>query len=183
MVNALDSVQVQSRDFVTLLSETQTESGRTLLDLVDERPTLMVFLRHFGCPFCRQALDDVAKIESELTRRGMQAVFVHLGTPQRAKPYFDYYKLSHVERVSNPDGSLYGHPHFQLKRTNFFQLIRPSVWIKQMVGLVRDHGVGLIREDVFQMPGVFFLRDRAIVSLYRPRTIDDRPDYLALTAK
>jgi hypothetical protein len=183
MVNALDSVQAHSPDFVTLLGETYTESGRTLLDVVDERPTLMVFLRHFGCPFCRQALDDVARIESELTRRGIHAVFVHLGTPERAKPYFDYYKLSHVERVSNPDGSLYGHPLFHLKRTNLFQLIRPSVWIKQLVGIIRDHGVGLIREDVFQMPGVFFLRDRAIVSFYRSRTIDDRPDYLALTAK
>jgi hypothetical protein len=184
MVNALaNSLQAHGTDLVTVLGETSTESGRTLLSVIDERPTLMVFLRHFGCPFCRQALDDVAKIESELARRDMHAVFVHLGTPERAKPYFDYYKLSHVERVSNPDGSLYGHPVFQLKRTNFFQLIRPHIWIAQLVGLIRDHGIGLIREDVFQMPGVFFLRDRAIVNHYRHRTIDDRPDYLALTTK
>lgn len=172
---------VQARhDLVTLFGETWTESGRTLLSVMDEGPALMIFLRHFGCPFCRQALDDVAKIQAELAGRGVQPVFVHLGTPERARPYFDHYNLAQVERVSNPDGSLYRHPVFQLKRTNFFQLIRPSVLIAQLKGVLRDYGIGLIREDVLQMPGVFFVRDHAIVKLYRSRTIDDRPDYLSL---
>ena len=45
-----------------VLAEYRTETGRTLLELVDESPFLLIFLRHFGCSFCRQTLDDVSRI-------------------------------------------------------------------------------------------------------------------------
>jgi hypothetical protein len=54
-------------NLIALLGRTRTESGRTLLELVDERPVLLVFLRHFGCAFCRQAIDDVSKVRTKLT--------------------------------------------------------------------------------------------------------------------
>lgn len=166
--------------WLTLLRETRTESGRTLLELVDESPVLLVFLRHFGCAFCRQALEDVANVRNEIESRGTRTTFVHLGTAERAKPYFDYYHLSDVERISNPDGSLYHDPAFALARGGVFQLVRPAVWIAWVRGAMRRFGIGLIKEDVFQMPGVFLLRDRAIARVYRHRTIADRPDYRAL---
>jgi hypothetical protein len=170
------------RDLTTLLGETRTESGKTLLELVDERPVLLVFLRHFGCAFCRQAIDDVSKIRAELTARRVQVVFVHLGSPERAQPYFDYYGLSDVERVSNPDGSLYRDPAFTLARVSVFQLFRPAVWIGWLKGAVFKYRIGLLKEDIQQMPGVFFLRDRAIANVYRHRTIADRPNYLELAS-
>jgi peroxiredoxin len=170
-----------SADLIVVLGATLTESGKTLLELVDEQPVLLVFLRHFGCAFCRQAIDDVSKVRAELAARGVQVVFVHLGTPERAKPYFDYYGLADVERVSNPDGSLYRDPVFALARVSLFQLIRPAVWIGWFRGALFQYGVGLKKEDIQQMPGVFFLRDRAIANVFRYRTIADRPDYLKVT--
>ena len=166
---------------ISLLSATRTESGRTLLELVDERPVLLVFLRHFGCAFCRQAIDDVAQVRGQLAKRGVQVGFVHLGSPERAKPYFDYYGLSDVERVSDPDGSLYREPAFALARVSLLQLFRPAVWIGWLRGAIFKYRIGLLKEDIQQMPGVFFLKDRAIASVFRHRTIADRPDYLGLT--
>jgi hypothetical protein len=119
----------------TLLGRTRTESGRTLLEFVDDRPVLLVFLRHFGCAFCRQALEDVANVRREIETAGARPVFVHLGTPERALPYFDYYHLSDVERVSNPDGSLYREPAFALARISVLQLFRPAVLVEWMRGL------------------------------------------------
>jgi hypothetical protein len=183
MANAAATPSQTQADLTAVLEETRAESGRTLLELVDQCPVLLVFLRHFGCSFCRQAIDDVSQIQAELQRRGVQAVFVHLGTPERARPYFDYYKLAAVERISNPDASLYHHPVFQLARVHLIrQVFRPSVWKSWLSGALRRHGVGLIREDGFQMPGVFFLRDRAVAASYRHRSIADRPDYLALVS-
>ncbi len=166
--------------WIALLDKTRTESGRRLIELIDEGPVLLIFLRHFGCAFCRQALEDVANIRAELEARGVRPAFVHLGTPERAKPYFDYYHLSDVERVSNPDGSLYREPAFGLARVSVFQLFRPAVWIAWARGALRKYGIGMVKEDVFQMPGVFLLRERTIARVYRHRTIADRPDYLAL---
>src|ERR1035441_9840940 len=80
------------------LREFHTETDRSLLDLVDESPVLLIFLRHFACAFCAQALDRVSQVRPQIEDRGVRPVFVHLGFPQRAKPYFDYYNLSDVER-------------------------------------------------------------------------------------
>jgi hypothetical protein len=163
------------------LANSTTEQGRTLLHLVDESPLLVVFLRHFGCSFCRQAIDDVAAIKGELAARGVRPVFIHLGTPERAKPYFDHYGLSDVERVSDPGARLYQHPAFQLSRTHpFSHFFRPAVLKGWFMGAIRRYGIGSIQEDGHQMPGVFVLRDRQIANTFRFRTIADRPDYLAL---
>lgn len=174
------AVKTDSESLVALLGTTRTESGRTLLDLVDERPLLLVFLRHFGCTFCRQAIDDVSQVRGKLAERGVQVAFVHLGSPERAKPYFDYYKLSDVERVSDPDASLYRNPVFALARVNLLHMIRPAVWIGWLRGAVFKYKIGLLKEDIQQMPGVFFLKDRAIATVFRHRTIADRPNYLGL---
>jgi hypothetical protein len=170
-------------EMAAVLQQYRTESGRTLLDLLDESPLLLVFLRHFGCSFCRQTLDDVSKIRQTVEARGIRPVFVHLGSPERAKPYFDYYHLSDIERVSNPDASLYVHPVFSLTRKNVFShLLVPHVWKVWLQSAFRKHGIGLVKEDGDQMPGIFYLRDRAIVRTFRYRTIADEPDYLQLIA-
>jgi hypothetical protein len=157
------------------------ESGRPLLELVDESAVLLVFLRHFGCAFCSMALDKVSQARRQIEGGGVRPVFVHLGSPERAKPYFDYYKLSDIERVSNPDATLYQLPAFALSRTNpYLQPFSLAVWIGWLKGAMFKYGVGLIKEDGYQMPGVFLLKDRRIVRAFRHRTIADEPDYLKL---
>lgn len=172
---------VEQEQLVAVLREYRTETGRTLLQLVDQSPVLLIFLRHFGCAFCRQALDQVARIRAEIAARGAQPVFVHLGTPERAKLYFDYYQLSTVERVGNPDASLYQHPVFALSRMNpYLNLLSFKVWKGWLSGALRKYGIGRIQEDGHQMPGVFFLKERRIVRGFRYQSIADEPDYLKL---
>ena len=163
------------------LREFHTETGRTLLDLVDESPVLLVFLRHFACAFCAQTLDRVSKVRSQIEAKGVRPVFVHLGSPERAKPYFDYYNLSDVERISNPEATLYQVPDFGLSRTNpYLHSLHPAVLLAWLRGALFKYGIGRIKEDAEQMPGVFFLKDRKIARAFRHRTIADEPDYLKL---
>jgi len=163
------------------LREFHTETCRPLLELLDESPLLLVFLRHFSCAFCAQALDRVSRLRRQIEARGVRPVFVHLGTPERAKPYFDYYHLSDVERISNPDATLYQLPFFGLGRTNpYLHSLHPAVLWGWLKGAIFKYGIGLIKEDAHQMPGVFFLKERKIVRAFRHRTIADEPDYLKL---
>jgi peroxiredoxin len=158
-----------------------TETGRSLLDLVDESPVLLIFLRHFSCAFCAQTLDRVAKVRAQIEAKGARPVFVHLGSPERAKPYFDYYSLSDVERISNPEATLYQLPFFALSRTNpYLHLLNPTVWKGWLSGAMFKYGIGMIKEDAEQMPGVFLIKDRTIVRAFRHKTIADEPDYLKL---
>jgi len=163
------------------LREFHTETGRSLLDLVDESPVLLIFLRHFSCTFCAQALDRVSKVRAQIEAKGARPVFVHLGSPERAKPYFDYYNLSDVERIGNPQATLYQLPFFALRRTNpYLHFLNPTVWKGWLKGAMFKYGIGMIKEDAEQMPGVFFLKEREVVRAFRHRTIADEPDYLKL---
>ena len=55
------------------------------------------------------ALDRVSQVRPQIEAKGC-VPFVHLGSPQRAKPYFDYYNLSDVERISDPEATLIRFP-------------------------------------------------------------------------
>jgi len=168
-------------DLADSLRGFHTETGRSLLDLVDESPVLLIFLRHFACAFCAQTLDRVSQVWPQIEARGVRPVFVHLGSPQRAKPYFDYYHLSAVERISNPEATLYQLPFFALSRINpYLHFLNLTVWKGWLKGAMFKYGIGMIKEDADQMPGVFFLKERKIVRAFRHRTIADEPDYLKL---
>jgi hypothetical protein len=174
--------QSEQQELADALCQFHTETGRSLLDLVDESPVLLIFLRHFACAFCAQTLDRVSQVREQIAARGARPVFVHLGSPERAKPYFDYYHLSDVERISNPDASLYQLPAFALSRTNpYLHFLNLTVWKGWLLrGAMRKYGIGMIKEDAEQMPGVFFLKERKIVRAFRHRTIADEPDFLKL---
>src|ERR1700733_8925162 len=117
-----------TEDVSQVLASIHTESGASLLALTEASPVLLIFLRHFGCSFCRQAISDVADLRGELDRRGVRPVFVHLGTPERARPFFDYYGIGDVERVSDPAKRVYRLPVFQLgRRSPWLAQIQPSV--------------------------------------------------------
>src|SRR5271167_3537889 len=151
-----------------------TESGANLLELAEASPVLLVFLRHFGCSFCRQAISDVAELKDELDKRGVRPVFVHLGTAERAKPFFDYYGIGDVERVSDPEATVYQHPVFSISRIHpLLNLFQPQVWMGWLKGSIFKHGIGPIKEDGHQMQGLFFLKGPKIVRRFRYKTIAD----------
>ncbi len=162
----------------------RTQSGADLFTLSRESPVLLVFLRHFGCSFCRKAISDVAELAPELARRNVRPVFVHLGTPEIAQAHFAYYGIPDVERIHNPDASIYRDPIFGLGRENPARaLVNPKVlWRWFIRGDIFRYGVGKIETDGHQMPGVFFLRDSKIIRSFRHRNISDQPDYLKLIA-
>ncbi len=170
--------QPTSGDIV--LPGARTESGRALTDLAEQAPTLLVFLRHWGCPFCRRLLSDLARLRPAIEAQGVQLVFVHMGTPERARPYFEHYGLADIERISDPEQSLYRHPIFALRRK---PLLRHVLDVSALAGVFRGiiwkHGMELhFREDPEQMPGAFLLRDGSLAKAHRPRSIADQPDWL-----
>jgi hypothetical protein len=161
---------------------TRAESGRTLGEICSGAPVLLIFLRHFGCTFARQAIDDVGQAAPRLQALGVTPVFVHLGTPEIAKNYFDYYKLTDVERISDPDAKMYREPAFGLKRGNLWKIFEPAVLRRWLLGGLRKYGAGKLQNSPFLMPGIFLIRNGEIARRYVHRKITDRPDYTAFSA-
>ena len=172
-------------DDAATLASIRTESGVTLLDLALASPVLLVFLRHFGCSFCRKAISDIAELAPALRERNVRPVFVHLGTPEIAQAHFDYYGIGDVERIYDPDARIYQLQLFGLGREHPARhLINPKVlWSWFIRGDIFRHGIGRIETEAHQMPGVFFLREGKVIRSFRHRNISDQPDYLKLISQ
>lgn len=170
----------EDAELVELLSRTKTESGRTLLSLADEGPMMLAFLRHFGCASARETLADIAKARPELDKRHVRPVFVHMGSPERARPFFKRAGLADAERVSDPSTELYQAPVFHLlKSTVIPEFFSGTQLVLLTQRAVWRYGVGSAgKEDATQLPGLFFIQNRQIIKAFRHKGVADRPDYV-----
>ena len=56
-----------------------------------------------------------------------------------------------------------------------------KAWLRGLDAAVRNrHGLGRVRGDVFQMPGVFMMFHGQILRGYRHQSIADRPNYVRI---
>ena len=162
------------------LSRFRTQKGKNLLQLSNRQPVLLVFLRHFGSPFCREALADIKKKQSSIEGEGARLVFVHLAEEEQAKKYFEKAGLQDEHRISDPNGIMYN--AFNLERADFGQVLGWRSWFRGIGATLKGHGSGLVMGDGFRMPGVFLINEGEIIKSYRHAHSSDRPDYISLAS-
>ena len=158
-----------------------TQSGETIGDLSARSPVLLVFLRHFGCTFCRETVADLVRDRERMAADGTRIVLVHMSSEKEAVSFLSQADASDFDRVSDPDRLLYRAAG--LSRGRLSQLFGLSVWLRGFrAGIVKGHGIGLPAADPFQMPGVFLIENRKITRAFRHQHAGEQPDYLALSA-
>ena len=151
--------------------------GVDLLEASRQQPQFLVFLRHFGCTFCREALSDLAAIDERLRTAGTRLVLVHMSTEAEARETIASYGLEGVTSISDPERVLYR--AFALRRGSPSQLLGWSVWKRGWeAGVKQGHGIGWLRGDAAQMPGAFVVSRGHIVAQFIHETASDRPDYV-----
>lgn len=175
----LQQRRVLSPEIVRMALRRRTNQGVTLDEMSALSPVLIVFLRHAGCTFCREALADLAGRRREIEAQGARLTLVHMGTEEQGARFFSKYGLADVPRVSDPERSLYR--AFGLPRGSFGDLFGPKVWWRGFqAAILGRHGVGLLAGDGFQMPGVFLVFHGEVLRSYRHQSAADRPNYVAL---
>ena len=168
-----------NKELQKLLGEMQTNEGEMLLTLSQNRPVLLVFLRHFGCTFCREALADISKERQYIEDMGIKIVFVHMTDDTIAERYFNRYGLEGTTHISDPEKRFY--QGFGLIKGNFNQLFGLQSWIRGFsAGVVSGHGIGPQLGDGFQMPGVFVIYKGKVEESFIHKLASDRPDYVEL---
>ena len=162
------------------LRDIVANTGRYMNDLANQSPQLVLFLRHAGCPFCREALSDISTQRQQIEEAGAGIVIVHLGgTAEDDDGFFARYGLEDVPRFSDPEGRLYR--QFGLDLGGFSQLFGLRVWIRGLIaGVLKGHGRGAVSGNSFQMPGVYLYHCGQILGGFRHDYASDRPDYLVL---
>ncbi len=160
------------------MSHAVTDRGETLLRLTEEAPRLLVFLRHGGCIFCREALYDLQKLRGAIEVTGVRLVIVHMGMPDEGAELAERYGLAGVDLIADPLRELY--QGFHLEQGSFVQLFGPRVLVRGFVATLKGHVQGWFVGDALQMPGAFVVSQGAILRAYRHASAGDRPDYVAL---
>ncbi len=160
----------------------EDEAGRTTLraQLDGERPTLLLFLRHLGCVFCRQMVKDVRIASDEADagqaeKRFPRVVFVHSAGAEQGARFFGRYWPG-APAISDREKRLY--TAFGLERGSLVQLVGPAVIGRGARAMLRGHGIGRPAGDPLLMPGLFLIApDGRILARHTFRHIGDHPDF------
>lgn len=123
-------------------------------DSWSERPAAVVFLRHFGCTFCREHAADVQQRYDEIEAAGGTAVAVGLGTPAHAAQFRE---LSGIEfgLLVAEDTSL--HERAGLTRGNWLRVIGPQIIPRAIAAMRKGHRAKRTRADMSQLGGTFVI--------------------------
>ncbi len=160
-----------------ILDEMVTNKFENLKSISQEKPVLLVFLRHFGCVFCKEALSDLADKREQFEKKGIQLVFVHMSENKVADDYFVKYNLKGVSHISDPMANYY--KSFKITKGSFLQLYGLQTWIRGYAVKKEGHQLELAKHlgDSTQMPGLFLLHNGEIRQQFIHKTVSDRPDY------
>ncbi|KAL0483573.1 regulator of G-protein signaling [Acrasis kona] len=173
------------------LASVNTNTGVSLGELSKKHKILFLFLRHTGCPYCKEAVQDICDNYHTLLQFNTIPVLCHL------EPEADFAKFLHEDftdpiipnllRVHDKDDYL----------ANTFEVISelnkrklPGVLmraaylyatkgykIKQLNELFAPTAEGITRTRV---PALFILENERIVYQFRHSAFSTRPDYLDL---
>ncbi len=155
------------------------QDGDPLDQLSRQQPLLLVFLRHFGCAFCKEALSDLSRRRPEIEAAGARIVIVHMSDEERADEYLRSYGLHSVDQVADTDCELYR--AFGLGRGSWNQLFGARVLLRGIgAALFEGHWQSALEGDGFRMPGVFVVQQSRVTAAYRHARASSRPDYLEI---
>lgn len=163
-----------------VLAEARDQYDSSLQELSNNSPILLVFLRHFGCMFCRETLSDLHDSLPALEQQNVRVVLVHMGSEEEAFVLFARYGLAPLSRVSSADRKLY--KAFGLSRATTGEFLCPDAVLRCGQALMGGHPIGKVQGDLLQMPGVFLIERSRVLSSFRHRHAGDRPDYVRLAA-
>lgn len=160
----------------TLMESMTTNGGKTVAEISKEKPVLLVFLRHFGCLFCREALKDLSAKREEFSDKNINLIFVHMAEEDVAQQYFEDFGLTGVDHISDPECKYYS--RFGLVKGTYSQLFGFKNWIRGVELTTKGIPFSLKQiGDGFQMPGIFMIRNQKVEGSFIHKSAADRPDY------
>lgn len=164
------------------LERAKTSTGESLWELSQQQPVLVVFVRHSGCTFCREAVHDVGRHTDQIAAAGVKPVVVHMGSDADGQALLKWSGRSDLAAISDPERRLFR--AFDLKLGSLWQLSGPYViWRALFGGTLFKYGTGQMIGNVMQLAGAFLLDHGRIVRSYQHRTSADRPDYAELACR
>ena len=152
---------------------------KEFMEMAGDKKVLLVFLRHFGCTFCRETMTRLAEAKDEIEWRDTEIVVVHMVPYDTAERLLNIYELEGINHISDPNLELY--QHFGLNRATFNELFNPRNWWRAFKsGIIHGHLFGKPAGNTYQMPGIFLFYKQKILNKFTYKYVSDMPDFLKL---
>jgi peroxiredoxin len=160
------------------ISVLDTEGKSIQFSALWKKQTLVLaFTRHFGCPQCKEMMDELHQARPELETRGLRLVIVTQGTPELAKA-FCAERAPGATCLADPERRAYR--AYGLGRGTAYQtLISPNIWksnkrLKETKGWSPESPPA--GQNAFVMSGTFIIGTDGRVRLpYYYEDIADHP--------
>ena len=148
-----------------------------LSSLWKKKSVILAFARHFGCPQCKQMVETLTGILTDIESNGLSLVIVTQGTPEGAKAFCSDHAPG-VMCLADPERKAYR--AYGLERANFWQaFLSPDIWLSNL-RLWREKGwrteLPPKGQDAMQLAGTFIIGTDGRIRLpYYYDNISDHP--------
>jgi len=148
-------------------------AGSVFRDVLGKTPTLLVFLRHFGCIFCRETVADLKKIHAE-DPDYPAVLFFYQGTPHEGDAFFGAV-WPEARAVADIPRRFYN--AFGIERGGMREMFGPAVWACGVRATAKGHTIGMKTGDPWTMPGLFLVHESRILWQHDFKHAGDHPDF------
>ncbi len=148
-----------------------------LSSLWQGRVLVLAFTRHFGCPQCKEMLDQLVESRPEFASKGLKLALVTQGTPEATRK-FCAERAPGVTCLADPERAAYR--AYGLGQASLLQSVLSPRVMKSNKRLEREKGwkseMPPTGQDAFQMSGTFIIgQDGRIRLPYYYDNIADHP--------
>lgn len=154
----------------------------SLSSLWNDRPLVIVFLRHLGCTFCRQQLAWLRRDYPKIAEQGASLVCVAQGVPAIGKAYVTAFGLQFPLLLCGDDLTVYR--QYGLIRGRLIDLLNPAVLIRGIVSIFQGYKQTEVIGDAGQLGGAFLVDTAGIVRFaHRNKDASDNVDNNTLVSE
>lgn len=133
------------------------------------RPVVFVFLRHFGCIFCREQVALLRRDYQKFVAADGDVVCIAQGEYKTGKAFQIFMDLPFPILVTGGDTSVF--QSYGLGRGTLIQLFGFRMLVRGVLAALNGRMQGRIVGDGFQMPGAFLVDKQGIIQ-YAHRSRD-----------
>jgi hypothetical protein len=119
----------------------------------ERRPVVLVWLRHYGCLFCREQAAEMCAAKAEIVSLGADLVFVGNGTPSQARDFQQQFAPEDTV-LTDPDLRTYG---IIGARGGVLNTVGPRAWRAGLRALRRGARQTRVKGHPFQQGGVLVI--------------------------
>ena len=149
-----------------------------IVTLSEEKPLLVVFIRHLGCIFCKEMLAKLAETRSLIEAKGVGILIIHMGPEEEVHKLFESYNLGDVQTLLDKHRVLY--KEFELEKGSLMDHFGPKVIYKAIIAFFNGSRQTKIQGNPYQLPGAFLVYKGQVKGSYVSVDAADIPDFREL---